>query len=113
MVEYKHEKQKATKFTLKVKGDTQEYALSLLHIINNAREFPNMIYKVENTYNDIVYVTCRPKYAENIKEYLEQFGEIKSEDTINWFVVSAQYDSAGWNELFGEDCEQDFTVEIE
>lgn len=113
MIKYTHEKQQATRFALNIEGNTQEYALSLLHIINNAREYPYLLYKVENTYSNRVYVTCNPNRANDAREYLEQFGEIKNEETINWFVISAQYDSAGWNELFGGDCEQDFTIDIE
>lgn len=113
MVKYYHEKQKAIKITVRLDGDTQEYAMSFLHIWNNAREYPNMFYKVENNSGNDVFVTCRPSDAEAIKEYLEQFGEIRYTEEINWFIIHAEYDKNGWYELFGEDCEQDFTVEID
>lgn len=113
MIKYFHEKEKATRITVNLKGDIQQYALSFLHIWNNAREYPNMFYKVENNSGSDVIVTCRTKDADNIKEYLEQFGEVWHTEEINWFVISAEYDRKGWNELFGDDCEVDFTVEIE
>lgn len=114
MVKYFHEKQKAIQITVRLDGNVQEYAMSFLHIWNNAREFPNMFYKVENiSGNNNVFVTCRPKDADSIKEYLEQFGEIRHMEEINWFVIHAEYDKNGWEELFGDDCEQDFTVEID
>lgn len=114
MVKYYHEKQKAIQITVRLDGDIQQYAMSFLHIWNNAREFPNMFYKVENiSGSNNVFVTCRPKDAEDIKEYLEQFGEIRYTEEINWFVIHAEYNQSGWEELFGDDCEQDFTVEID
>ena len=113
MIKYTHEKEKATMFTLDIKGDTQEYALAFLHIVNNAREFPDMLYKVENTPSNVVYVTCRTSDSESIKEYLSQFGEIKNEELINRFVISAEYDHNGWNELFADDCEVQFDINIE
>ena len=48
MIRYYHEKEKAFRISVELKGNTQEYALSFLHIWNNAREYPNMFYKVEN-----------------------------------------------------------------
>lgn len=113
MVKYYHEKQKAIVITVRLNGDVQQYAMSFLHIFNNAREFPNSFYKVENISgsNDI-FVTCRPSDVDDIKEYLEQFGEIRYTEEINWFVIHAEYNQAGWNELWGDDCEIDFEVDI-
>ena len=114
MIRYYHEKEKAIQITVCIDGDVQRYATSFLHIWNNAREFPNSFYKVENiSGSNNVFVTCRAKDAEEIKEYLEQFGEIKHTEEINWFVIHAEYDRNGWNELWGDDCEIDFAVEIE
>ena len=113
MVKYCHRKEKAIQITVCLEGDVQKYALSFLHIWNNAREYPNMFYKVENNSGNDVIVTCRPKDAESIKEYLEQFGKVWYTEEINWFVISAEYDRAGWKELFGDDCEVEFTVEID
>ena len=114
MIKWNHEKQKAIQITVRLDGDIQKYALSFLHIWNNAREFPNSFYKVENISgsNDI-FVTCKAEDVEEVKEYLEQFGEIRYTEEINWFVISAQYDSKGWNELFGDDCESYFVVEMD
>lgn len=113
MVKYYHEKQKATQITVRLEGNTQEYALSLLHIINNAREYPNMFYKVENNRGNDVYITCRTEDAEDIREYLEQFGKIVLVEEINWIIIKAQYDKSGWEELFGDDCDVEFAVEID
>lgn len=113
MVKYFHKKGKAIQITVSLDGNLEKYALSFLHIWNNAREYPEMFYKVENNSGNDVIVTCRPKDAENIKEYLEQFGEITFTEEINWIVISAEYDSKGWQELFGDDCEVEFAVEID
>lgn len=113
MIKYFHKKEKAIQFSVELKGDTQEYALSFLHIWNNAREYPNMFYKVENNSGNSVFVTCNPKYTEEIKAYLEQFGEIWDTEEINWIIISAEYDMNGWRELFDDDCEVEFSVEID
>lgn len=113
MVKYFHEKEKAIQITVRLDGNIQEYALSFLHIWNNAREYPNMFYKVQNNSGNSVHVTCNSKYADEIKEYLEQFGEILYTEEVNWIIISAQYDQKGWQELFGDDCEVEFTVEID
>ena len=113
MVKYFHKKERATQITVRLEGDVQKYALSFLHIWNNAREYPEMFYKVENNSENDVYVTCRPKDAESITEYLEQFGKIILTEEINWIVISAEYDMKGWEELFGDDCEVEFAVEID
>ena len=114
MVKYFHKKEKAIRFSVELEGNTQEYALSFLHIWNNAREYPYMLYKVENNSGNSVFITCNPKKAEEVKEYLEQFGEIWCTEEIDWIIISAEYDYKGWQELFGnEDCEVDFTIEIE
>ena len=111
MVKFTHEKQKAVRFTLNIEGDVQKYALSLLHIINNAREYPSSIYKVENTPSNSVYVTANPDASEAVRDYIENFGEVEYTDIINWFVISCEYDYAGSKYLFDE--ESDFTLNIE
>lgn len=114
MVKYYHEKEKATQITVCLSGDVQRYAMSFLHIWNNAREFPHTFYKVENlSGSNNVIVTCNPKREEDVIGYLEQFGEIKYSEEINWFVIHAEYDRRGWNELWGDDCEVDFAIDIE
>ena len=113
MIKYYHEKEKAVRFTLNIEGDVQEYALSLLHIINNAREYPGMIYKVENTPSNRVYVTCKPSRKEDVKEYLEHFGQIEYEDEINWFVIKLDTDYYGYKAIFDSDLDTDFTLDIE
>ena len=114
MIKYYHDKEKAIQITVRLDGNVQRYALSFLHIWNNARDYPEIFYKVENmSASNNVFVTCNPERVEEVTEYLEQFGEIRYTEEINWFVIHAQYDSNGWNELFGDDCEQEFTVEID
>ena len=113
MIKYFHEKEKAVQIAVNLDGDIQKYALSFLHIWNNAREYPSTFYKVENiSASNAVFVTCNPDDVEKVKEYLEQFGEICYMEEINWFVISANYDKKGWEELFGDDCEVEFYADI-
>lgn len=113
MVKYCHEKEKANRITVCLEGDVQKYALSFLHIWNNAREYPNMFYKVENDSGNNVYITCRKTDTESITEYLEQFGKIVDTEEIDYFIIKADYDFKGWEELFGNDCEVEFAIEID
>lgn len=113
MVKYNHRKERAVQFTVDISGDLNEYALSLLHIINNARTNKDTIYKVENSYDNTVYVTCDKGCTKEMTEYLEQFGEIVLVEDINRFIISAEYDKRGWEELFGEDYDVEFAVEID
>lgn len=114
MVRYCHRREIAYRFTLEIKGNVQEYALSLLNIINHTRVYPHAFYKVENTDSNKVYVVCAEHEKDNVREYLENFGEIQREEKINWFVISAEYDQRGWDELWeSNDYDTDFTVEIE
>lgn len=62
---------------INISGNVQEYALNLLAIINNAREYPNMFIKVENHSNSLVSVYCYTKSLDNIKEWIDQFGTIE------------------------------------
>lgn len=113
MLKFDHKKNKATRFTVSLEGDVQKYAMSFLNIVNHCREYPEAFYKVENNSGNDVIVTCNPKRADNVRDFLENFGEVWHEETINYFVISCHYDRAGWNELFGDDCEVDFAVDID
>lgn len=113
MLRFKPEKAKATRFTLDIEGDVQQYALSFLQIINNAREYPQVFYKVENTYNNTVYVTCDERRKDSARGFLSDFGKITDEEEIVWITISAEYDSKGWDWLYSDDREVDFTVDIQ
>ena len=114
MVKYYHEKERAVEFTLNIEGDVQRYAMSFLHIWNNARENKDVFYKVENiSGSNKVFVTCNKEYRNEAEEYLSQFGEITFEEDINRFVITAEYDKSGWEEIFGDDCEVAFAVAID
>lgn len=114
MVKYSHNKERAIEFTVDLGNDVQRYAMSFLHIFNNARDNKNVFYKVENlSGSNKIFVTVNKDYHDEVEEYLSQFGEITFEEEINRFVITAQYDGRGWDELFGDDCEVDFAVMID
>ena len=64
--------------TVEIEGDYEKYAMSLLHIVNNARENKDILKKVENHHNNDVTVYCDEKYREETIKYLENFGHVKS-----------------------------------
>ena len=67
--------------TVPLTGGIDEYAKSFLHIFNNVREAQEL-FKVENSYNNDVTVYCELEAKEALIEYLENFGEIKSVETV-------------------------------
>ena len=48
----------------------EAYALAYLKLLNNAREYTNMIYSVSNDRRNGVYVVCPLKATERVKEFL-------------------------------------------
>lgn len=114
MIKYFHEKEKAVEFTVDLGNDIQRYAMSFLHIWNNARDNKDVFYKVTNlSGSNKIFVSCNSEYRNEAENYLAQFGKITFEEEINRFVITAQYDRRGWEELFGDDCEVDFAIEID
>lgn len=64
------ERKNATMLTVDIHYNLKAYALAWLKLCNNAREYPNMIYKLHNNrHDDTVQVVCNPKHKENIKKY--------------------------------------------
>lgn len=114
MINLFYEKEKAIEFTVDLGNNIQQYAMSFLHIFNNVRDNKDVFYKLENlSGTNKIFVSCNPEYADRVKEYLSQFGEITFEEEINRIVITAEYDSKGYDFLFGDDCEVDFAVDIQ
>lgn len=62
-------RKKAVLLTVEFKGTIEEYAMAWLKLTNNAREYSNMIWKIQNTSSNTVYVYCNPKSAEAVKDF--------------------------------------------
>ena len=60
--------------TVDVEGNTQEYAMALLHIFNNVRE-SHALLNVANSYDNTITVYCREDSKDALVEYLKNFGE--------------------------------------
>lgn len=100
--------EKAVEFTVSIQ-DIQEYKDAWLAICNNAREYPEDIYKVYNSYNSNIYVMCNPESASSTRSWLSQFGEITSEDGDKYVVLVDV--SCDYTKSFDEDyidCEYVF-----
>ena len=63
------ERKKAVLLTVDFSGTVEEYAMAWLKLTNNAREYSNMIWKIQNTSSNTVYVYCNPKSAEAVKDF--------------------------------------------
>ena len=109
MIKYAHEKQKAIRFTLRIEGNTEKYAMSFLHIFNNARENHDDIYKVENCYDDRVFVTVSPNVEKEAERYLSQFGEITYKEEVTLYIIGFGA-GTNWDEAYSDD-EQEFILE--
>ena len=94
------ETEKAVRLTVKLSDDVQQYALDFLHIFNNVREHPDMLYKLENLEGtNLVFVTCCPGDVDAARWYLSQFGKITEEEII--YLVRIQVDF-NWDLLDGD-----------
>ena len=65
------ERKKAVLLTVDFSGTIEEYAMAWLKLTNNAREYGNMIWKIENCSGNNVYVYCNPKSADAVKDFCE------------------------------------------
>ena len=115
MIKFRYETEKAKRIIVDIKGDVQKYAVSFLHIVNNARENSNVFYKVENCYDNRVFVTCNPSYCDDVKEYLENFGKILEVCDINKVDIFFDYDIKNdYEKLYPSDCDDtEFFVEAD
>lgn len=53
--------------------NVEAYAMAWLKLTNNAREYPEMIYKIWNERDsDKVYVLCNPKNKDMVEEFLDE-----------------------------------------
>ena len=107
------EKENGFTICVHVHGNVDEYAKSFLTIYNNAREYPDTIAHVENTYDNRVYVTVFEKAKDRAVEWLQQFGEIKYVEPCDVFKIYAEYPYS--RKYFNEEKDGDpvFIVNIE
>ena len=63
--------------TVKVEGNTEDYAMALLHIFNNVRESNRLLAIKNYSYNNNITVYCSSESKDDLIEYLENFGEVK------------------------------------
>jgi len=109
-------KEKCILLTVEFNGTIEEYAMAWLKLTNYAREYSNMIWKIQNTPKNHVYVYCNPKSAEAVKSFctgivsfyheeenkLHQVGEVIAEDIITVgipiydYKSTANYPSEEW-----------------
>lgn len=125
------ERKKAILLTVKFKGSVEEYALAWLKLTNNAREYSNMIWKIQNSASDTVYVYCNPKSAEAVKDFctgivsyyhedideIHYIGEVTEEQEIIVGVPIYEWDSTcnssdpQWEEDFNNSIHDWLAVE--
>lgn len=94
------ETEKAVRLTVKLSNDIQQYAMDFLHIFNNVREHPDMLYKLENLDGtNLIFVTCCPADVDAARQYLSQFGKITEEEIIYLVRIQVDFD---WDKLDGD-----------
>lgn len=117
MIKYEAKKTEGVQFTMELPKELNEYAKNFLAIFNNAREYPENLLKVENNYKGDVFVTVPKRKVDICRDFLSQFGEIKYEEDVNIFEMTAVYDEKGrqeiWEERGDEAIEPVFVIDIE
>lgn len=82
------EKQEAIMLTVDLGSNLQGYAQAFLKLWNNAREYPDMIYKITNNRHDnTVCVFYNPAYAENVREFCTGIVYYYDEDKEDFVYV--------------------------
>ena len=112
MKELYTEKQNGFTICVNVHGNVDEYAKNFLAIYNNAREYPDTIARVENNYDNRVYVTVYENAKERAVEWLSDFGEIKNVEPCNIFKIYAEYPYSRKFFNYEKDGAPVFVVEI-
>lgn len=120
------ERKKAVLLTVEFNGTVEEYAMAWLKLTNNAREYYNMIWKIQNTSKNTVYVYCNPKSAEAVKDFctgivaffheednkMHYVGEVTNEQEIVVGVPIYEWDSTCSVINEHEQWEEDFNNSI-
>lgn len=91
-----------------IEGDVQKYAMSFLHIFNNARENKDYFYDVRNCSSNTVYVVCPKCHEEEVENYLSQFGEIIGKHDVKRIKVYPEVELKDFDKVY--DCDVQFTV---
>ena len=112
MKELYTEKENGFTICVNIRGNIDEYAKAFLTICNNAREYPDTIARVENCYDNRVYVTVYERAKERAIKWLSDFGDIKHVDACEIFKIYAEYPYS--RKFFNDEKDGDpvFVVEI-
>lgn len=62
-------KEVAILLTVDFSGTIEQYALAWLKLTNNAREYPDSIYKISNGSSNLVYVICNPTRVDLVRDF--------------------------------------------
>lgn len=102
MVRLNYHKEKAVMFTVNMPSKVEDYALVFLQMFNSVREYPQMLYRIENNSGNSVFITCNPSYKGSVREWIESFDgvSIEYEERVDRFIVGAEYNVDGYNEIF-------------
>lgn len=98
---FEAELEEAVQFEVKLPEDLKTYSENFLVIFNNAREYPEYFYKVENNHGHEVFVTCAKNSAKEVKDFLEWRGEVTNERKV--FVCKPEYISTKETDKYLDD----------
>ena len=127
------ERKEAVRLTVDFSGKIEDYALAWWKLTNNAREYPDMIWKISNDRGSNVYVICNPKSAESVKDFctgiyasyddetdkVNYIGKVIAEDKIivgvpiYEYESTYHYDDEKWEEDLDKAIYEWLDVEIE
>lgn len=81
MYKFDCEKITVSRVGVTMKGDTQEYALNLLKIINNVRD-SSELFTCYNDPSNNVYVICKEESTQAVVDWLGWFGEVHEPERL-------------------------------
>lgn len=85
----------AKMLTIEIVGDIDTYARTFLQLFNNVRE-NNELLKIENGYDNQVFIYCTINVVEELKNWLQKFDNINiidCDDVIAFAIDSPRYDN--------------------
>lgn len=118
MIGFEYEKKRGERITVELGGNIETYAKNFLLIVNNARERKDIFYKVENCFDNRVFVTVEERSAEDLAKWLAGLdcAKVTSREMVNVFQVFPNY--LAYKEIYeynqnGDPIDYEFTISAE
>lgn len=105
MINFERKTVSAKEIWVTVDKEVEDYALDLLNIFNNAREYPDRFLKIGNDSTNNIWVLTPLEGYKEMEDYLEYFGDIIEVNDRVVHLITPVYDNDGWKKLYSDDTE--------